>query len=163
MPKLARIVAALVLVPTVLGAARFFGTTTTRQYRLGFFGVSYAGSMTQTNDNGDQNKSELCKVTCGEIACSVCHTGGRDRTKETYTVANHDKTYYPRAAVPPKEGYRVQWGGEGGFVAFKNNRYTYLLKDGTLNMTAPAGTLFLRDRNGAPFMLWMPAAPTIAK
>lgn len=156
-------VAALLFLPALLGAAWVMGETRTRQYWITSNGVTYGGTQVVSNDNGNETKAVICKVTCGAIDCSVCHTSGRDRTKESYTVANHNKIYYPKFAVVPKEGYRLSWGSYGGHVIYKNGQYAYLLKDGKLNMTAPAGTLFLRDRSGVPFMFLLPSDPTIRK
>lgn len=156
-------VAALLFLPAILGAAWMMGETRTRTYWITSNGVTYGGTMVTSNDNGNEYKSQICKVSCGQIDCSVCHTSGRDRTKETYTVANHNKIYYPKFAVVPKEGYRLPWGSYGGHVIYKNAQYGYLLKDGKLNMVAPAGTLLLRDRAGVPFMFLLPSDPTILK
>jgi hypothetical protein len=151
----------LVLVPAVLGAGRLFGTTRYRQYSAGSSGVQYNGSWDQPNDNGDQYRAEFCLARCFEVLCIYCHTSNRDRSKEVYTAAKHEKTYLPQFAVQPQEGYKVPWGQYGGHLQYKNKQWAYLTSDGKLNMTAALGSILLHDRIGKPFVLHMPADPTI--
>ena len=161
MNRLARTTAIVVLLPTLLGASRLLGTTYNRFYNITSTGVSYGGTVDTPNNNGDKSQSFLCKVNCTKVLCSMCHASSADRSKETYTQDAHDKTYYPKFVVPATAGYKVAWGSYGGSIVLKNGQYVYVLQDGRVNMTAPTGTLPVKDRLDVPFARRMLSAPVI--
>jgi hypothetical protein len=94
-------------------------------------------------------------------ACLYCHTGGMDRQKEGYTLDKHLKEYYPRATLTLSEGQRFSWGPSGGYLTSLRGRLEYYLKDGTLDMITPPGSLILKDRSGQPFMIHMTQRPQL--
>jgi hypothetical protein len=93
--------------------------------------------------------------------CSDCHVGGEGRQGKGYTSDKHLKDYYPRARLSLSEGQRLSWGQSGGYLTSQRGRLEYHLKDGTLDLVAPPGSLILKDRSGRPFLLYFAGKPTL--
>jgi nitrate reductase NapE component len=116
------------------------------------------------SDNGGGVQYWVCSINlpnCVQLRCIACHTAGQDRSKEVYTVANHEKVYYPRITVIPAAGQRLSWGDDGGYLVSNAGRFEYFRKDGSLSLIAPTGSSLLKDAAGKPFLLWMPGEPTL--
>jgi hypothetical protein len=148
------------MLPIVIAAASFMGTTSTRQYAASSSGIKYSGTSSSSNDNGDIWNAEMC---FGSVCkpCGQCHINGADLSAKVYTVAKHQVTYFPKFSIVLAEGQRLPWGTYGGFLTLKRGQLSYHLKDGTLKMVAPLGSVILKDRTGKPFLLRMPGDPIV--
>jgi hypothetical protein len=121
---------------------------------------SWAQDLRRANDNGDVWHAEMCH---GSVCrpCGQCHLSGTDLLNNVYTVAKHENTYFPKFALKLVEGQKLMWGTDGGYLILLKGQLFFRLKDGTLKMIAPTGSLVLKARTGKPFLLRMPKDPIL--
>lgn len=125
--------------------------------------IVFLGSTEVPNDNGDGVENWLCSGIiapgCGRW-CGACHINGEDKSNQVYTVARHEQRYFPAATMKLSEGEALSWATGGGQLLMHSGQIDYVLKDGTVYLKAPVGSMVLKDRRGTPFLLRMPGKPT---
>ena len=131
-----------------------------RGYAVGDDGkVKLVSDITIEDDQPDVGYGYLCnrlEQTCD--LCATCHV--KPDSKSRYTVARHRDVYFKSAAVAQPSGLQVPFGKSGGYLISQGGQVKYHLKDGTLNLTAPSGSMLFKDRIGNP-ILFMPGEPTL--
>jgi hypothetical protein len=160
------LIAAVFVIPVLLLAFMYTGRTRINLYDISSDGTVRRAISIVVEDNStiDSEHYLLCPDgagSCTVVTCRFCHMNGEDRSKQIYTVDQHERTYYQRAALVPAAGQKVAFGTAGGYLTSSDGRLVYYLRDGRANLFAPDGSRLLKDRNGNPILLYMPGVPTI--